>query len=116
MPSKNTILYIEIVLALLALLIMAFVLPGTGDEGDSVTHYLISKYAFETPTNFFDHWGKPLFVLFSSIFAQFGFIGIKFFNVLSTIIAIYFACQTAQQLKIPNVVLLPFILFFRPCI
>lgn len=114
MPSKNTILYTEIALALLALLIMAFVLPGTGDEGDSITHYLISKYAFETPTNFFDHWGKPFFVLFSSPFAQFGFVGIKFFNVLSTIIAIYFACRIAQQLKIPNVELLPFILFFSP--
>lgn len=114
MSRKDIFLYAEIGLALLALLIMAFVLPGTGDEGDSVTHYLISKYAFEMPHNFFDHWGKPLFVLFSTCFAQFGFVGIKIFNVLSTTTAIYFACRTAQLLKIPNVQLLPAILFFSP--
>ena len=58
---------------------------GTADSGDSVQHYLIARYAFEHPRLFFDHWGKPFFVLLSAPFAQLGFAGIKLFNLLAAI-------------------------------
>lgn len=117
MPKHTTALplfYVPIAMAAVALLLMAWLLPGTGDEGDSITHYLIAKYALVTPANFFDHWGKPLFVLFSTLFAQAGFVGIKVFNVCSTVAAMVLACLTAQRLGMERVWLLPFLLFFSP--
>ena len=63
-------------------IISALLLPGTGDHGDSVQHFLIAKNSWSNPALFFDHWGKPLFTFFASPFAQLGFKGIKIFNVL----------------------------------
>jgi hypothetical protein len=85
-----------------AMLAMAFIANGTGDDGDSIAHYLFSRYAFVHPENFIEHWAKPVFVLLSAPFAQFGFIGIKIFNVTVTTLAILFTYRIARQLKIRN--------------
>lgn len=76
---------IGIILAafLAAGLFIIFRFDGTADPGDSVQHYLIARYAFEHPRLFFDHWGKPFFVLLSAPFAQLGFAGMKLFNLLA---------------------------------
>lgn len=64
-------------------LFIIFRFDGTADSGDSVQHYLIARYAFGHPRLFFDHWGKPFFVLLSAPFAQLGFTGMKLFNLLA---------------------------------
>ena len=46
-------------------------------------HFLVAHYAFLHPELFLDHWGKPVFTLFSAPFAYFGFVGMKIFNVLA---------------------------------
>ncbi|HUM45342.1 MAG TPA: hypothetical protein PLD84_00345 [Chitinophagales bacterium] len=86
----------------LIMLAIAFLTPGTGDDGDSVSHFLFAKHAFEHPLNFLNHWAKPLFVLLASPFAQWGFIGIKIFNVTVTTLAIFFSYRITQQLQIKN--------------
>lgn len=43
------------------------------DAGDGVVHYSIAKQAWAEPVYFLDHWGKPLFTLLSSGFAQLSF-------------------------------------------
>jgi len=55
---------------------------STFDNGDSIMHYLISRYSFHHPYLFFDHWGKPLFTILSSPFSHFGFTGMALFNAL----------------------------------
>ncbi len=64
------------------MLLIAFIADGTGDEGDSVMHYLFAKTAAQYPQHFLDHWAKPLYVLIAFPFAQFGFIGVKIMNLL----------------------------------
>ncbi len=66
--------------ALCAFVIIRF--DGTGDPGDSITHYLYARYAPAHPELFFHHWAKPLFVMLAAPFAQFGFVGMKVFNAL----------------------------------
>lgn len=73
-----------------------FFFDGTGDSGDSIYHYLIAKYAPDHPELFFSHWGKPLFTLLASPFAQFGFNGIKFFNLIVACVTIFFTYKTAK--------------------
>jgi hypothetical protein len=63
-------------------LVLIFNLNYTTDAGDSITHYLYSRWSFRHPENFVNHWAKPLFVLLSAPFAQFGFEGICIFNLL----------------------------------
>jgi hypothetical protein len=75
---------------------------GTGDTGDSITHYFFARYAFVHPQNFFDHWAKPFFVLVASPFAQLGFQGIKFFNLLNATATLWLTYRLAQRLNLAN--------------
>jgi hypothetical protein len=52
------------------------------DTGDGIMHFFISQASWNNPSLFLDHWGKPLFILLSSPFAQFGFNGMVAFNIL----------------------------------
>jgi hypothetical protein len=70
---------------------------GTVDSGDSIGHYLISRYAWKHPVLFFDLWNKPLFTLLSSPFAQFGFTGIKIFNALTACVSAFFVYKIAHR-------------------
>ncbi|MDZ7743983.1 MAG: hypothetical protein U5Q03_20175 [Bacteroidota bacterium] len=87
---------------------------GTGDNGDSILHYLFARYAFEHPGNFFDHWAKPFYVLLAAPFAQLGFDGIKAFNALNTLMCIYFTYRIALILGFKNPLVLPLLMLFSP--
>lgn len=89
---------------------MIYFFDGTGDSGDSVHHYLYARYAPDHPALFFDHWAKPLFVLLSSPFAQFGFTGMKVFNALVSLLTIFFTLKTCVRIGIKNTALL--LIFF----
>lgn len=52
------------------------------DVGDGISHFYISQASWENPNLFLDHWGKPVFILLSSTFTQFGFNGVVIFNIL----------------------------------
>ena len=77
-----------------------YLFNGTGKEGDSIEHYLYAKFAFKHPELFLNHWGKPLFTLLASPFAQFGFVGIKVFNSICALGAAYYSIQIAKKLNL----------------
>lgn len=87
---------------------------GTGDSGDSIYHYLFARSAPQHPELYFDHWAKPLFVLPASLFAQFGFAGIKFFNCLVSLATIFITYKLAVRLNYKNANLIPVIMVFAP--
>lgn len=65
-----------------AAVIVRVLSPGMLEGGDGVQHYQIARYAWQHPELFLDHWGKPLFTLLSSPFAQLGHWGMTVFNAL----------------------------------
>lgn len=71
---------------------------GTYDSGDSVGHYLIAHFSFKHPELFLDHWGKPFFTLLASIPAQWGFFGMKVFNMLAILAAALSTAAIAKRL------------------
>ena len=87
---------------------------GTGDTGDSVSHYLFAKYAPKHPELYFDHWAKPVFVLLASPFAQFGFIGMKIVNSCVVLLTILTTHNIAKALKFRNAIIVSFILICTP--
>lgn len=91
-------------------LLIAFSYEGTGDSGDSISHFLYAQYAFQHPENFFYQWAKPLFVLFAAPFSQFGFVGIKVFNCLNASLTLYFTYKIAKKLEVPKALLVILIL------
>lgn len=96
------------------LLVFSFLVPGTGDEGDSLMHYYYARYAFRYPAHFFDHWAKPLYVLVAAPFAQLGFWGLKLMNLLLATANLWLCYRLARQLLMPRAWLAPLALAFIP--
>lgn len=86
----------------ISMLLLAFIANGTGDDGDSVAHYLFAHYAFKHPHLLLDHWGKPLFTLLAAPFAQWGFVGIKVFNIILSSLTMWLTYLITRRLNMPN--------------
>lgn len=71
------------------------------DVGDGIMHFYISQASWSNHLLFLEHWGKPFFILLSSPFAQFGFDGIIFFNILVFGATIYFAWKILNHFSVP---------------
>ncbi|MDX9695650.1 MAG: hypothetical protein RBT49_07640 [Bacteroidales bacterium] len=92
------------------------VLFSTSAEGgaDNYAHFRLARYAFKYPRFFLDHWGKPIFTILSSPFAQFGFKGIQFFNVIAGLLSAFFAYLTVRKLEFNNAWLVIIFTCFAP--
>lgn len=87
---------------------------ATFDSGDGIQHYLISRYSWQHPSLFLDHWGKPFFTLLSSPFAQFGLNGMSVFQGLCAASASYFCFRIAKKVELQFAWILPIFIFFSP--
>jgi ABC-type cobalt transport system substrate-binding protein len=92
----------------------AFSWDGFYGGADNIAHYRISRYAFNYPHLFLDHWEKPLFTLLSAPFSRFGFTGLKLFNVSAGILAALFSYRIAKKLKLKNALMVLFFTLFAP--
>ena len=81
--------------------ILAFCTQNTYDTGDSIQHYLSSRYALAHPRLFLDSWAKPLFVLLTVLPAQAGFVGMMLFQCSVAAVSAHLAFRVAQQLRLP---------------
>ena len=106
--SEQRLTYIGIALCFVIMCLIALFATGTGDDGDSVAHFIYSRDAFLYPKYFFNHWAKPLFVLISAPFAQFGLVGVKLMNVLALTLSLILTYQLARNWRIPHAWLAPF--------
>lgn len=92
-------------------LIMLLSTGITGDT-DSITHYLFARYAFKYPGLFIEHWGKPLFTILSSPFAQLGYHGALLFNLLCGLLTAWLVYKIAKKLLYDYVwVVIPMVIF-----
>lgn len=78
---------------------LAVISPGTEGGMDSYEHYLIARYSWKYPQLMLDQWGKPLYTMFASPFAQLGFQGVVFFNIGLLILSAWLVWLTAKTLK-----------------
>jgi hypothetical protein len=72
---------------------------GTGDDGDSVLHYLFARWAYVHPEHHFQQWAKPIFVLLAAPVAQFGFQAFKIMNVMLFGASQFFAFAVAKKTR-----------------
>jgi len=84
------------------------------NDGDSISHYSISRYSWQYHHLFLDNWGKPFFILLSSPFAQFGYTGIQVFNIICAVFSGWFCYRIADRIGIKWAFLAPVFLFFIP--
>lgn len=81
------------------------------DPGDGIVHFFYSAASWKDPIIFLELWNKPLFTLLTSSFAQFGFGGMVFFNIIIFILTIIFAWRILNHFKVNLYFALSFPLF-----
>ena len=104
-----------ILLILLVLLTtISFLSDGYYAGADNISHYQISRYSYQHTFLFFSMWGRPLFTFLGSPFAQFGFYGIKMFNVIVALLTAWFTYKTARTLNYSSPWLVMILVIFSP--
>jgi hypothetical protein len=106
--------WILITLLTILFLIILILSDGYPEGTDNISHYLLARYAFRNPGDFLNPWGRPLYTILSSPFAQFGFQGIRLFNVLLGIFTSYLTFLLVKCLKLPVPWLVLFFVLFTP--
>lgn len=87
--SLPAIILACILLAVIA--VLGFTAGAVIERGDGVNHYTIARWSWVHPHLLLDHWGKPLFTLLSSPFAQFGLNGMLVFGLAISFVAVLIA-------------------------
>jgi hypothetical protein len=100
--------------AFVLMVIVAMMSKSIYDTGDGIMHYEIARWSWKHPELFLHHWGKPFFTLLSSPFAQFGYKGAVFFNVLCHVGTAWITWRIADRMKLPYSYLAGPLLIFAP--
>ncbi len=105
-----------ILIGFIGIFFLIYSLLSAGYYGgtDNVTHYLFSHFAFKHPGLFLNSWARPLYTIMSAPFAQFGFHGIKIFNILMGMGTAYFCYRIAKMLEIRHPLLVIILICFTP--
>lgn len=96
---KTWAFWIWSVIALIAS-ILVFIVPGTGDGGDSIQHFLTAKYAFQYPAFFFDLWAKPIYMFFAAPVSQLGFRALMLANVWLGLGSAWLVYRCAERIQL----------------
>ncbi|MCE3295533.1 MAG: hypothetical protein K0R65_1247 [Crocinitomicaceae bacterium] len=81
MNKARLVYFSAVILSIIWLISVYLQNEITTDTGDGIMHFFISQASWHDSELFLNHWGKPLFILLSSTFAQFGFAGMVVFNI-----------------------------------
>lgn len=101
-----------ILLFILFFCLYTILIPTHYDAGDSIQHYLLAKGSWLKPELFLDLWGKPVYTIIMSGFAQLGYVYVQFANITFTAATMFFAVQILRLLGYKNEwILIPFIIF-----
>lgn len=94
-----------------------FVISGTENSfggGDSISHYKIAHWAWKHPGLLLDHWGKPVFTLLISPWAQFGMNGARAYNVFMGLMTSVLIWKMSDRFHIKSRWLGPVLVIFVP--
>lgn len=87
------------IVVFVALYWLASLSPGVEGGMDSYNHYLIARFSWLHPSELLlDQWGKPLYNILASPFAQFGMMGVVTLNILLLIGSAWLTYFTARKL------------------
>lgn len=100
--------------AFILMVVVAMMSNAIYDTGDGIMHYQIARWSWKHPDLFLHHWGKPFFTLLCSPFAQFGYKGAVFFNILCHVSTAWITWRIADRMKLPYSYLAGPLLIFAP--
>ena len=82
MKKENTFVWWFVVVFLFVAVFVIFKTENSFGGSDTISHYKIAHWAWKYPHLLLDSWGKPVFTLLISPWAQFGMNGARVYNVI----------------------------------
>ena len=113
-PTERLIAGLLLLASLVLLVVITWLSDGIYTGSDNIMHYQIAHFSWKHPELFLHHWGKPLFTLFSSSLAQFGFFGARLFNILAGLATAWLAYLTVSRLGFRNSYMVIIFVVFAP--
>jgi ABC-type cobalt transport system substrate-binding protein len=111
--SEKYYIFILLIFLFIIFSVISYLSTGTYGGADDIVHYRFARYSFSHPQFFLNHWAKPVFTLLSSPFAQFGFFGIKIFNLIIGSLTAFLSYKIVKILNYKNAFLVIIFIFFR---
>ena len=87
---------------------------GIREAGDGVQHHMIARYSWKHPDLLLDQWGKPMFTLLASPFAQFGYNAMAVFNASLALACLAFSLKLLRRSGAWTMVAFPAALMLAP--
>jgi hypothetical protein len=104
-----------VALVIAAILVWArFASEGIREAGDGVQHHMIARYSWKHPELLLDQWGKPMFTLLASPFAQFGYNAMAVFNALLALACVALSLKLLRRSGTWTLVAYPAALMLAP--
>ena len=108
-----------IVTSILSLFFVAavFIIFNTENSfggGDHYSHFKLAYWGWTYPKLLFNHWGKPVFTLLISPFAQLGMNAARLFNVITGLLTAFLSWKLVKELKFKNSWVVIFFVLFIP--
>lgn len=104
-----------VALVIAVILIWArFASEGIREAGDGVQHHMIARYSWKHPQLLLDQWGKPMFTLLASPFAQFGYNAMAVFNALLALACVALSLKLLRRSGTWTMVAYPAALMLAP--
>jgi len=112
--SNKNIVFSFFVIVFIAITVIAFLSDGAIGGGDHYVHYRMARYSWQHPEYFLDLWGKPVFTILASPFAQLGMFGVKCFNILCGLLSAIITYKISKKFELKNSLLAALFLLFMP--
>jgi hypothetical protein len=113
-PENSIVIKVILWLLFLLLFTLSFFSEGSAGGADTYVRFFYARESWNSPELFMHFWAKPVYVLLASPFAQFGYDGIKVFNILLGILSAYAAFRIAKNYGIRFRIAAIFLVLFAP--
>ncbi|MEA3504887.1 MAG: hypothetical protein U9R32_06770 [Bacteroidota bacterium] len=80
--NNNRIIFFLLAISFVAGVVLIFFTQNSYGGGDHFAHYKLAHWGWLHPKLLFNHWGKPVFTILLSPFAQLGINGARIYNLL----------------------------------
>jgi len=112
--KESTLVLSLLAVFLLASVVIIFNTENSFGGGDPFSHYNLAHWGWKYPKLLFDDWGKPVYTILVSPFAQLGMNYARLYNVLMGLLTAFFSWKLARELKLNNAWLVVLLVLFTP--
>ncbi len=97
--KERTVVLALLFLFFVSAVVILFHSVNSFGGGDHFSHYKIARWSWKYPHLLLDEWGKPVFTLFVSPFAQLGMNFARLYNVIAGLLTAWFSWKLADRLN-----------------